>query len=125
MIAKQSLATSGFLLVAIFVIIFGNVTFANAQKVHALLLIMDDDLDIRKSVDVNRLRVKKTLQLLGINPEIWRADERQIQPDDIIKWVQNCQTQIEDTILVYYTGHGHVDYEKRHYLDFDVKKVEF
>ncbi len=104
--------------------VFGQTTSADAQKVHALLLIMDDDLDIRKSVDVNRLRVKKTLQLLDINPEIWRADERQVQPDHIIKWVQNCQTEIEDTILVYYTGHGHVDHEKRHYLDLDTQNVE-
>ena len=125
MISKQPLITLGFLSVAIFVIVFGQATSADAQKVHALLLIMDDDLDIRKSVDVNRLRVKKTLQLLDTNPEIWRADERQIQPNHIIKWVQNCQTQTEDTVFVYYSGHGHIDPEKRHYLNLDAQNSEF
>ena len=125
MIAKQPLPTLGFLLVVIFATVFSQVTSADAQKIHALLIIMDDDLDIRKSVDVNRLRVKKTLQLLDINSEVWRADEQQIQPNHIIKWIQNCQAQIEDTIFVYYSGHGHIDLEKRHYLDLDAQNVGF
>ena len=96
---------------------------AEAQKVHALLVIMDDDLDLRQIVDVNRLRVKKMLQLLDINPEIWQADERQISPDDIGKWIRNRQVTLEDTIFVYYSGHGHIDNKDRQYLDLDVQNA--
>ena len=98
---------------------------AEAQKVHALLVIMDDDLDLRQIVDVNRLRVKKMLQLLDVNPEIWQADERLISPDDISKWIKNRQVGVEDTIFVYYSGHGHIDKKDRQYLDLDVQNAAY
>ena len=124
MIAKRPPVALEILLGVTFATLFAQAPSADAQKIHALLIIMDDDLDIHKSVDMNRLRVKKTLQLLDINSEVWRADEQRIQPDHIIKWIQNCQVQGGDTIFVYYSGHGHIDREKRHYLDLDVQNVE-
>ena len=123
MTAKRYLYTSTILLILMPIGVFGIISSAEAQKVHALLVIMDDDLDIRQIVDVNRLRVKKMLQLLDVNPEIWQADDRQIQPNHIGEWVRNQQVNTHDTILVYYSGHGHIDRKNRHYLDLDVQNA--
>ena len=121
MTGKQYLPTSTIFLILVFLAVFGMASSANAQKIHALLVIMDDDLDLRQIVDVNRLRVKKMLQLLDVTPEIWQADDRQIQPHHISEWVLNRQVDTEDTILVYYSGHGHIDRKERHYLDLDMQ----
>ena len=125
MIAKRYLCTSVTLLILMFLAVFGITFSVDAQKVHALLVIMNDDLDIRQIVDVNRLRVRKMLQLLEVNPDIWQADDRQIQPHHISEWVRNRQVDAEDTILVYYSGHGHIDRKARHYLDLDVQNAAF
>ena len=111
------------LLILILSALSGITSTANAQKIHALLIIMDDDLDIRQIVDINRLRIKKTLQLLDITPEIWQADARQIRPEHISKWVRNRRVALEDTIFVYYSGHGHIDRKARHFLDLDVQNA--
>ena len=125
MAVKRYLYTSTILLVLIFIAVCGITPSADAQKVHALLIIMDDNLDIRQTVDVNRLRIKKMLQLLDVSPEIWQADERQIRPEHINKWVKHCRVDLEDTIFVYYSGHGHIDQKARHYLDLDVQNPAF
>ena len=113
------------LLILIFVAVLGIISSADAQKVHALLIIMDDSLDIRQTVDINRLRIKKMLQLLDVSPEIWQADDRQIRPEHINKWVKNRRVASKDTIFVYYSGHGHIDQKARHYLDLDVQNPAF
>ena len=123
MASKRYLYTRAILLILMFIAMFGIISSADAQKVHALLVIMDDDLDLRQIVDVNRLRVKKMLQLLDVTPEIWQADDRQIQPHHISEWVRNRQVDAEDTILVYYSGHGHIDRKERHYLDLDMQNA--
>ena len=123
MTSKRYLYTPVILLILIFVAVLGTTPSIDAQEIHALLIIMDDDLDIRQSVDVNRLRVKKMLQLIDVNPEIWQADVRQITPDRISNWVRNCQVNVEDTIFIYYSGHGHIDHKSRHYLDLDVQNA--
>ena len=120
---QRYVKTSAILLVLMFIAVFGIASSADAQKVHALLVIMDDDLDIRQIVDANRLRVKKMLQLLDVTPEIWQADEQQIQPHHISEWVRNRQVNVEDTIFVYYSGHGHIDRKERHYLDLDMQNA--
>ena len=99
---------------------------ADAQKVHALLVIMDDDIKIEESVDKNRVMMREMLELLPhkvCDIEIWRADRRRddgnaIKPVHILDWVKQRNVGDQDTILVYYSGHGRTEkYSGRHYLD--------
>ena len=98
---------------------------ADAQKVHALLVIMDDDIKIAESVNKNRLMMRDMLELLprkGRDIEIWRADRRRddgnaLKPVHLLDWVKQRNVGAQDTILVYYSGHGYTDYSDMHNLD--------
>ncbi len=99
---------------------------ADAQTVHALLVIMDDDFKIAESVDKNRLMMREMLELLPhkvCDIEIWSADRRRddgnaIKPVHILDWVKQRNVGAQDTILVYYSGHGRTEkHSGRHYLD--------
>ena len=95
---------------------------ADAQTVHALLVIMDDDLDIAISVGQNRKRMRNFFDRLpGTKPEIYSAEEmrktNELRQQHILDWIQRCPAGAQDTIFVYYSGHGHSDVHKRHYLD--------
>ena len=70
MIAKQSLATSGFLLVAIFALVFSQGTSADVQNVHALLIILGNDRDIRASVEKNESNMQNLLRQVSENCEV-------------------------------------------------------
>ena len=99
---------------------------ADAQMVHALLVIMDDDFEIADSVDKNRVMMREMLELLPhkvCDIEIWRADRRRddgnaIKLVHILDWVKQRNVGAQDTILVYYSGHGRTEeHSGRHYLD--------
>ena len=51
MYRKYTSATAGFLLILITVIFLGAVSSATAKEVHALLIILGNDVNIRKSVE--------------------------------------------------------------------------
>ena len=93
------------------------------QTVHALLVIMDDDIKIAESVSKNRMMMRNMLDLLPHKDiEIWRADKRrddgnELKPAHLLDWVSQRNVGPEDTILVYYSGHGLTDYNERHWLD--------
>ena len=125
MTAKRYIWTLGTILILLFSAVLCMTPSVEAQKVHALLVIMDDDLDLRHIVDANRLNVKKMLQLLDVNPETWQADERRINPNHISEWIRNRQVSPEDTIFVYYSGHGHIDNKDRQYLNLDVQNAAY
>ena len=105
---------------------------ADAQTVHALLVIMDDDLDIATSVGQNRKRVRNFFDRLpGTKLEIYSAEEmretNELRPRHILDWIQRCPAGAQDTIFVYYSGHGHSDdsIQKRHYLNLRLHNPAF
>ena len=98
---------------------------ADAQTVHALLVIMDDDIKITESVNKNRVMMRNMLELLPhkvCDIEIWRADRwrddgNALKPVHILDWVKQRNVGAQDTILVYYSGHGFTDYSDMHNLE--------
>ena len=88
-----------------------SVTAADAQTVHALLIIMDDDDKIGKSVDIDRKRMK---QLLGVvQNEIGEVKTTTLLSskdtatrDEVLSWVQNINAESNDIVFIHYSGHG-------------------
>ena len=124
-----------------------TITTADAQEVHALLIILGNDREIRDGVEKNEDLVVKMLKQLsddctvkltvmksktGYQGEISRityvnqnSSERKTTQQDIIEsrqvaeWLANLRPKPEDTVLIYYCGHGEIDAFGTHKLLFD------
>lgn len=88
-----------------------GITTADAQKIHALLVIMDDDPSIGKNVEIDRKRVKQLLK--AIENEICEVEMTTLLSsrdtatrNGILRWVQNIDVTAEDVVFIYYAGHG-------------------
>ncbi len=92
-----------------------------AQEIHALLILRDDDTSIHYSVDVNRKEMIKMLRQLNVEPDIMKGDDRNYYTKDVINWIENLDLTLEDTIFIYYNGHGHID-GNEHFLRINNSK---
>ena len=129
--------------------LFGIATAAEAQDVHALLIILGNDSNIRESVEKNEEKITNMLKQLSYRCNVhltlmYSKGEREGSiisqkmyvkggsqesaketPADIIKsrqvveWLENLKPKSEDTIFVYYNGHGEIDSFNTHSLIFD------
>ena len=125
----------------------GITATAEAQDVHALLIILGNDREIRDSVEKNEdMMVKMLKQLsddctvkmtlmksestfkgsitkttfsngIGGTPQTNRQDI--IRPKQVENWLANLRPKSQDTVLIYYTGHGEIGSFDTHYLLFD------
>ena len=94
---------------------------ADAQTVHALLVIMDDDPRIGNNVQVDR---KNIVQLLGsIENELCEVEtttllssKDQATRDGVLQWIRNVNTEKDDILFVYYAGHGGMNDKKQTFL---------
>ena len=83
----------------------------DAQTVHALLIIMDDDPKIGSNVKIDR---KNMLNLLGsvhnelaeVKTTTLLSSEDAATRDGVLKWVQNVKAAKNDIVFLYYAGHG-------------------
>ena len=130
MCRKHTLHAFSSLLIVLIVILFGATAPAQAQEVHAFLIIMDNDPDTPGfdiSVRQNLWNLEDMLEPLNPNQETWHAGKRAFQASDITNRVKNLDVQPEDTVLVYYSGHGYIqddddnDQDDKHYLLLDKK----
>ena len=147
MTVRQFVPVLGFLCIIIFATVFGPLPSADAQKVHALLIILGNDRNIRVSVEKNESSIQTLLRQVSENCEvqmtIMKSETETIgkitrmtlsnarttniteQKQDIIKakqvveWIRGLETKGEDTILIYYSGHGSMDAVGTHILNFD------
>ena len=148
MTTKRTLDAIGLLLIVIFAVVLGQVTSAEAQKVHALLIILGNDRDIRGSVEKNESSMQTLLRQVSENCEVHMTimkstDETTgtinektlangnvaaqsslqqlgiIKANQVVQWIRDLRTEGEDTILVYYSGHGSMDAVGTHILNFD------
>lgn len=146
--AKQFFYTNWFLLIVMCVAVFGAARLADAQKVHALLIILGNDKDIRASVEKNESSMQTLFRQVSQNCEVRMTimkstDETTgtinektlangnvtaqsspqqlgiIKANQVVQWIRDLKTEGEDTILIYYSGHGSIDAVGTHILNFD------
>lgn len=148
MAVKRYLYTSTILFILTFIAVCGTTSSAEAQKVHALLIILGNDRDIRESVNVNDSNMQTLLRLLSENCEVHmtvmrsvdetsgivnektlananvtaQSSPRQlgiIKVNQVTAWIRNLQPNSDDTVLIYYSGHGMINEDGIHILNFD------
>ena len=147
MTIQQLLHTAGLLLIVMCVAVFGATGLANAQNVHALLIILGNDGDIRASIEKNESSMQTLLRQVSENCEvhltvmksetetigkitrmtlsntqstnITQQTQGIISAKQVVQWLRNLRSNSEDTILIYYSGHGSMDAVGTHILNFD------
>ena len=151
MCRKYTLLSVGFLLILLTFISLGPVSFATAKEVHALLIILGNDVNIRKSVEKSEGRIKEVMRLVShhcdVHLTVMKSEDEllgsitkmtliQGEPHDIIAnkqgiirgthvkdYLHNLPANEEDTILIYYNGHGSIQsFDSEHVLNFDQSK---
>ena len=136
------------LVVCIGIALLGTVRAANAKDIHALLIILGNDGKIRDSVQKNESEMVKMLRQLSRHCKVQltvmksKSDYQgeisqttfvdgtggipETTGQDIIKshqvaeWVETLKSKPEDTVLIYYSGHGEIGAFKKHFLRFDL-----
>ena len=144
---QRTLQPATLLLIFIFVSVFGIAVSVDAQKVHALLVLLGNDTNIEESVAKNEEKMVNMLKQLSYHCNVQltlmhsksahkgtvehktfvkgRSEKPTTNEQDIIEshqiaeWLENLNPTPEDTVLIYYSGHGKVDSFGTHTLVFD------
>ncbi len=151
MIRKYTLPTTGILLILITFICLGSASIASAKEVHALLIIVGNDVTIRKSVEKSEERILKVMKLVShdcdVHLTVMKSEDEllgsitkmtliQGEPHRIVSnsqgiikgthvkdYLSNLSTNQEDTVFIYYNGHGSIQRsDNKHVLNFDQSK---
>ena len=85
---------------------------ADAQTLHALLVIMDDDPTIGNTVVIDQKRIENLLihiknkRVCSVKTVVLLRSEGVATTDQMKKWLQNIRPGSNDIVFVYYSGHG-------------------
>lgn len=97
----------------------------DAQVMHALLVIMDGDVNIGASAEKDAETVEQCLKsleswrILQLNMSTLRSSQRKVLGSSIFDWLDKLKTSSNDVVLIYFSGHGFIDEEGSHFLWFD------
>ena len=122
-------------------------TRTGTEQVHALLILLGNDRKIRESVEKNEEKMVNMLKQLSRHCSVHltlmhsqsthegilsqktfvngRSEKSTTQEQDIIQvrqveqWLETLKPKPEDTVLIYYNGHGKIGSFDTHYLLFD------
>ena len=127
--------------------LFSITATADAQEVHVLLILLGNDRIIRESVEKNEEKMVNMLKQLSrhcnvhltlmhsksahegiLSQKIFvkgKSEKSTTKEQDIIQarqveqWLENLKPKSEDTVFIYYSGHGEMGAFDTHYLLFD------
>jgi len=117
------------ILYLIFILVIGfAVSPCDAQTTYAfyaLLILMDNDVNIAPSVTKDAETVQSSLKVLEtegicqLNVKVLQDSERKVSTSDMVEWIMNLEPSSDDVMMIYYSGHGFIDDQNRHFLAFD------
>ena len=129
-------------------LLLGYTSSADAQKVHACLILLGNDRKITESVAINQEAMIGLMQLVSRNVEVHMTVMKSepglsgevththlvkmetkarntpnqlgiIKPAQVTDWIRNLKVGASDTVLVYFNGHGKMNRYGAHQLLFD------
>lgn len=97
------------------------VVHSDAQTVHALLVIMDDDPRIGDNVKVDQKNILQLLssienELCEVKTTTLLSSKHEATRDRVLQWIRNTSTEKNDVLLVYYAGHGGMNDKNQTFL---------
>ena len=113
------------ILFILFLLIGVVVSPSNAQTTYALLILMDSDVNIAPSVAKdaetvqNSIKILETEGICQLNMKVLRSSEKKVTTSDMVEWIMNLELSSDDVMMIYYSGHGYIDDQNRHFLAFD------
>ncbi len=82
----------------------------DAQTVHTLLVIMDDDKTLGRGMQVNLDKLndllKKVDKVYRVEKDVYLSSRRETTPDNVLRWVRALRPARDDVVFIYYGGHG-------------------
>ena len=120
-------------LIAVLIFALGTVMLTaptvEAQTVHALLVIMDDDTlssnapAFNAGMRVNQERVRRLLgkvdNVYHVEETVYLSSRDEATVDNVLQWIRNVPSTSQDVVFVYYSGHGAMDSRRRTWLALD------
>ena len=102
---------------------------ADAQTVHALLIIMDADPRIGPAMKVDQQKVEQLLtsvnRVYTVKKTVYLSSRNVTRRRAVLNWIQSVQPVSDDVIFVYYGGHGAMvsNNYRETYLELTDKKL--
>ena len=83
---------------------------ADAQTVHALLIIMDADPRIGSAMEVDQYKVERELTSINrvypVKKTVYLSSRNATRRRAVLDWIRSVQPARDDVVFVYYAGHG-------------------
>ncbi len=97
------------------------VATADAQTVHALLIIMDADPKIGRNVKIDQKRMQQLLDAIHndfseVETVTLLSSEGTATRNRVLRWVQNINVAENDIVFIYYAGHGGMNPNRQTFL---------
>lgn len=102
--------------------LFGGITLLaqttpeKKQTIYALLVVADADPTIGRAVEVDRQRMEGMLKVAGgicdVKIDQLLSSRGELKSEPVLRWLKNVNPDSNDTILVYYSGHGGMNRNK-------------
>ncbi len=94
----------------LFTISISIVSPADAQTVHALLIIMDADSEIGPAMKVDQYKVERMLtsvsRVYTVKKTLYLSSRNAARGQVVLDWIQRVKPARDDVVFVYYAGHG-------------------